>query len=197
MKNCETSKEEKLLMMQWEQGHPDSERLQELLLKLDAINFVDVPSVAHGPEYKTGMGQHVNKPSVSNTNYIKRDQEESSGFVMPDLDPMEAADLTSLISSDLPCMSEIYGQSTCDGVPADAPDSGVELDEDHVGHFEYEVESDSESDFDHEKYDDDGQPVVDEDDDPLLPWPQGVDYTEGQFSYLTAFASTYREARKA
>ena len=56
---------------------------------------------------------------------------------------------------------------------------------------------DSESDFDHEKYDDDGQPLVDEDDDPLFPWQQGVDYSEGQLSYLTAFASAYREVRKA
>ena len=65
-----------MFMMQLEQGFPDSDRLQELLLNLDAIRFVDVPSVAHGPEYKTGMGQHVNKQFVSNGNYVKRHQEE-------------------------------------------------------------------------------------------------------------------------
>ena len=54
VKNCVTTKEEKMLMMQWEQGYPDSERLQELLLKLDALHFVDVPSDARGLQYKTG-----------------------------------------------------------------------------------------------------------------------------------------------
>ena len=70
--------------MYLEQGHLDSERLQELLLKLDAIHFVDAPSVPHGPEYKTGMAQHVNKALVSNGNYVRRDQEESSNFMMDD-----------------------------------------------------------------------------------------------------------------
>ena len=50
--------------------------------------------------------------------------------------------------------------------------------------FEDEVEPNSDSDFEHEIYDDDGQPLVDGDNDPLLPWQDGVDYTEGQVSYL-------------
>ena len=31
----------------------------------------------------------------------------------------------------------------------------------------------------------------------MIPWADVVDYSEGQFSYLAAFASAYREARKA
>ena len=67
-------------MMQWEQGHPDSDRVQELLLKLDSINFVDVSSVAHGLEYQAGMAQHVNKSFTSSGNYVKRDKEKIIKF---------------------------------------------------------------------------------------------------------------------
>ena len=58
-------------------------------------------------------------------------------------------------------------------------------------------EPNPDSDFDHELYDDDGQPLIDGDSAPLIPWQDGIEYTEGQFSYLSAFASAYREARKA
>ena len=108
---------------------------------------------------------------------------------MHDLDLAEAADPTLLISSDMPGMSEIFAQATGDDGPADDQESGVELDEDHFARFEYEVEPKSDSDFDHELCDDDGQPLVDGDNDPFIPWKYGVDYTEGKFSYLTAFTS--------
>ena len=89
MKNCETTKEEKMLMMQWEQGYDDSERLQQLLLKLDSMNYVDAPSVAHRSEYKTAMGNNVSQSSVSNSNYVKTDQDASSNFIVQDLDPQK------------------------------------------------------------------------------------------------------------
>ena len=60
MKNSEISQDEKMLMIQWEQEYADRERLQQLLFKLDSMNFVDVASVAHGPQYKTGMRRMMN-----------------------------------------------------------------------------------------------------------------------------------------
>ena len=77
-------------------------------------------------------------------------------------------------------IAEIFAQTTADDQALDDDATGVELDEDHVvENFKYEVEPDSESDLDHERYEDDGQPLIDEQDEPLLPWAQGVDYTEG------------------
>ena len=56
----------------------------------------------------------------------------------------------------------------------------------------------SDSDFDHELYDDDdGLSLVDGDNSSLLLWQDGVTYTEGQYNYLTSFVSAYRKAWKA
>ena len=55
IKNCDTSKEEKRLMLHWHHEYADSKKLQELLLKLDATHDIDVPSLAHGPEYEQSV----------------------------------------------------------------------------------------------------------------------------------------------
>ena len=78
-----------------------------------------------------------------------------------DLDPAEAAAPSILFLPDMPEISEIFAQTSADDhTHADA--DGVELDEDHFENFGYEIESDSESDFDHELRDADGEPLVDD-----------------------------------
>ena len=49
----------------------------------------------------------------------------------------------------------------------------------------------------HRNADDDDQPLVDVDNSTLIPWQEGTVYSEAQYHYLSAFASAYREARKA
>ena len=74
--------------------------------------------------------------------------------------------------------SEAFNQHTGDdddeGPAEDAAStagSDVALDENHLEkNFEYEMDPHSESDFDHELYDDDGLPLVDGDNSSLLPW---------------------------
>ena len=51
--------------------------------------------------------------------------------------------------------------------------------------FEYEMDPHSDSGFNHELYYDDGLALVDGDRAPLIPWQDGVTYTEGQYNYLT------------
>ena len=102
------------MMLQWEQGHPDSDRVQELLLMLDSINFVDMSSVAQGREYKTGMAQQVSKSCTSGGNYVKRDKEESTIFFMVhETDQPEVGDSVFQIPDDM-CASEAYNQYTGD-----------------------------------------------------------------------------------
>ena len=110
MKNFETTKEEKMLMIQCEQGYPDSERVQELLLKLDSIHFVDVASVAHGAESTTGMAQYVNKSVTSSGNYVKHDKEGSSNFIAHDMGQSGLDDSTLQIPDGMPGISEVHAQ---------------------------------------------------------------------------------------
>ena len=43
----------------------------------------------------------------------------------------------------------------------------------------------------------DGEPLVDDEGEMLLPCQEGETYTETKIMYLTAFASAYQQARKA
>ena len=47
------------------------------------------------------------------------------------------------------------------------------MEEDHLEkNLDFEMEPHSDSDFDHELYDDDGQPLVDGDNSTLIPWQE-------------------------
>ena len=204
IKTCDTSKEEKRLMLHWHHDYADSKKLVELLLKLDATHDIDVPSVAHGPEYRTDMSNFANKSFSSSWNYVGYNQAESQSYMVHDVDQHAGDDSVLPIPSDL-FTSEAFNQYNVDQedeVPADeaasAGDDEVGLDDDHLEkNFDYEMDPHSDSDFDHELYDDDGQPLVDSDNSTLIPWQEGCVYSEAQFNYLSAFASAYREARKA
>ena len=51
-------------------------------------------------------------------------------------------------------------------------------------------------DYDHAAYDDDGQPIADEEtDEALIPYDPSKTYTETEAITLTAFAGTYRDVR--
>ena len=85
--------------------------------------------------------------------------------------------------------SEAYNQYTGDDDdPAEDNGSEAELDEDHVENFEYEMDPHSESDFDHELFDDDSLPLVDGDNSPFTPCQDGIVYTEGQYNYRVSIS---------
>ena len=157
------------------------------MLKLDSLDFLDVPEVAHGPDYKFPMGKATAKPSVSDSNYAEKSTEApTSNFMTYNLDPAEAADPSKLFLPDMPEMSEVFAQTSADDLThVDA--EVVELDEDQFENFDYEIEL----------YDDDCEPLVDDGGDRLIPWQEGQTYSVGQLAYLTAFASAYREGRQA
>ena len=80
--------------------------------------------------------------------------------------------------------NQYNGDDDCEGPADDAAStagSEVALDENHLEmNLEYEMDPHSESDFDHELYEDIGLALVDSDDSSLLPWQDGVTYTEAQ-----------------
>ena len=191
-------------MLNWHHDYADSKKLVELLLKLDATHDLDIASGAHGPEYRTYMSNYASKSFSASGNYVGHNQAESQNFMVHDLDQPAGADSVLPVPSDL-FTSEAFNQynvgeeeeAQADDA-ASAGDNEVGLDEDHLEkNFDFEMDPHSDSDFDHELYDDDGQPLVDSDDSTLIPWQEGCVYSEAQFNYLSAFASAYREARKA
>ena len=85
LRNAQTSKEEKMLMMHWEPGFLNSERMQDLLLKLDSLALMDVQDVAHGPDYKSTLGV-VWRPTSNN--FVESQPEvQTSNNVAAAIDP--------------------------------------------------------------------------------------------------------------
>ena len=83
-------------------------------------------------------------------------------------------DSTLKIPDGMLSISEVYAQHTGDDEPAEDRDSEVELDEGHFDNFQYPVKPHSDSEFDHQLYDDDGLPLIDGDNAPLIPWQYGI-----------------------
>ena len=144
------------------------------------------------------MAQYANKSFTSNGNDVRRDQADSNNFMVHDSDKPAGDDSTLQIPDDL-FTSEAFNQHTGDDddepveEAVSAAGSEVELGENHLEkNFEYEMDPHSDSDFDHELYDDDGLPLVDGDNSSLLPWQNGGTYTESQYNYLSSFVSAYR-----
>ena len=141
-----------MMMLNWHHEYADSDKLQELLLKLDSVHVVDVPSVAHGPEYKTGMAQYANKSFTSNGNYVGPNQADSRSYMTHDVDQPAGDDSVLPIPSDL-FTSEAFNQYNVDdegeGQAEDAASAGgseVGLDEDHLEkNFDYEMDPHSDS----------------------------------------------------
>ena len=72
-------------------------------------------------------------------------------------------------------ISEVYAQYTgADDEPAEDRDSEAELDENLFDNFQYEMDPHSGSACDHELFDDDGLPLIDVDNSPLIPWQDGI-----------------------
>ena len=85
VKTCDTSLEEKRMMLHWHHAYSDSKKLVELLLKLDATHDIDVSAVAHGPEYKTNMSNFANHAYTSSDHNVGHNHESlpSSQRYMP------------------------------------------------------------------------------------------------------------------
>ena len=62
-------------MLHWHHAYADSQKLVELLLKLDATHDIDVSAVAHGPEYKTNMSNFASHAHTSSGNYVGHNQD--------------------------------------------------------------------------------------------------------------------------
>ena len=89
------------MMLHWHHDYADSAKLQELLLKLDAVHYVDVPSIAHGPEYKTDLSQFANEAFTSNGNHVGRNHADSHNFMAYDSDQPSVDDSILPIPNDM------------------------------------------------------------------------------------------------
>ena len=116
--------------------------MQELLLKLDRAEQIVAQQVATGPEYKqTDLVEPVHPQDQPAT---------SSSFAAYGQSP-------PLAQVELPASFQSFVGQT----------SSTNQEEDH---YEYEFETDSEDEFDHALYDDDGERLVDEQRETLIPF---------------------------
>ena len=134
---------------------------------MDRTEQIVAQQVATGPEYKqANMVEPVHSQDQSAT---------SSSFAAYGQNP-------PLAQVELPASFQSFVGQT----------SSTQQEEDQ---YEYEFETDSEDEFDHTLYDDDGGRLVDENGETLIPFDPDVVYDEDTAVFLTAWAGSYREVR--
>ena len=174
-KDAKLSEEQRKLLHQWESGPLRGNRLIELLLRLDRTDTLVASSiVARNSQTHFETGNYVQESF-----YTPRPEPLMS--IMNSLEDSSSGVPAVIASSPLTEDDAQYNETS---IEVFLQEKEVEVDD---------VESDD--NYDHMAYDDDGEPLEDSEGEALIPYDPTYEYQEDQAIYLMAFANTYRDVR--